>query len=117
MNDTIKEKFEEYKKNTCNECLTECENQRHADLCYNKEDFNAGHDSRNHEVDVLQRDCKNLIEINNNQSKILDGLEAENKKIRERVKLAYGLISSDKNRISCNPWNTGMAIFREIIKE
>lgn len=48
----------------------------------NKFPDHAGHDSRNPEVEHLKQDCKNLVEINNNQAKIVDGLQAEIKELK-----------------------------------
>ena len=43
--------------------------------------------------------------------------EAEIKRLKEQVQKAYNLITTDENKKSCKPWNQGMDILREIIKE
>ena len=85
----------------------------------------------------LEADCKNLIEVNNNQAKIVEELEAftkyvsgkldfateechrleaEIKRLKQQVKNAYDLIMKSSTSGSCKDWNEGWNIFRAIIK-
>ena len=172
MNDPVDLKYEEYEK-IHNGLKSGFVTQVDTSLIHKghrAHGFYAGHDSRNPEVAELKQDCKNLVEINNNQAKIVDGLQieikraydylsccgvprkrahnlangidvlatrfrkeinldagekaelkAENKKLREDIKLAYNLITQSQNEKSpeekCKAWNEGFSILKEIAEE
>ena len=47
--------------------------------------YKKGYKSRDEAFQKLETDCKNLVEVNNNQSEIVEGLKAENKKQLEAL--------------------------------
>ena len=94
MSDTVEIKLEKYeqihngfKKGFVTEIDTSLIHKGHRAHA-----FAAGHDSRNPEVEELNQDCKNLVEINNNQAKVIDGLQAEIEKLKEIITQVHSWI-------------------------
>lgn len=54
--------------------------------------FEAGYKVRDEEVKILNQDCKNLVDVNNNQAKIMESRDPQVKKLRaylERIIVDY----------------------------
>lgn len=55
-----------------------------------RQGYIAGHKSRDEEIQRLEADCRDLVEINENQAEIVEGLEADKKLMKEQYDITAG---------------------------
>jgi hypothetical protein len=61
--------------------------------------YRKGYKARDKEVKNSNQDCKNLVEVNNNQAKIMESKDEEIKKLeKQQMDIHYYLMGTEDNR-------------------